>query len=399
MNDVIPVVREPRDGVPDVIVTDRALREAAAQIAQGTGPVALDAERASGFRYRQRAYLVQLRREGSGTHLLDPTAFDEIPELITALEGTDWLLHAASQDLACLAELGLRPTASLFDTELSARLLGYERVGLSALLEADLGVSLAKEHSAADWSRRPLPDSWLAYAALDVEFLGPLWDVLKQKLIASEKFDLAVQEFEHVVRSTGPVTREEPWRRTSGMHKVGKPADLAVVRDLWLDRDAVASEVDIAPGRLLPDASIVAIALSPARTANELRALPELKVRVSKRHVERWIRVVMHARELPSDQWPNARARTSGIPQPRQWEQRNPVAWHRLTAMKERLAAISEQMTIPVEHLVTPDVMRRIVWEAPASQSQLDDALNGAFVRPWQQELVRPLLAEVLELS
>ena len=87
--------------------------------------------------------------------------------LAAALEGTQWILHAASQDLPCLAEVNLRP-GSLFDTELAGRLLGYPRVGLATLVEVIMGQSMRKEHSAVDWSKRPLPKPWLEYAALDV---------------------------------------------------------------------------------------------------------------------------------------------------------------------------------------------------------------------------------------
>ena len=142
-------------------------------IAAGEGPVAIDAERASGYRYGQRAYLVQVRREGAGTWLIDPVGCPDLTPLDEAIGAAEWILHAATQDLACLAEVGLRPR-QLFDTELAARILGLPRVGLAAVVEHYLGLSLAKEHSAVDWSTRPLPEPWLRYAALDVEVLDEL---------------------------------------------------------------------------------------------------------------------------------------------------------------------------------------------------------------------------------
>ena len=141
-----------RDGLPPVIETEAGLTAAGTAIAGGTGPVAIDAERASGYRYSNRAYLIQLRREGSGTWLVDPIAFDSLTPLAVALEGTEWILHAATQDLPCLTDLDLRPS-SLFDTELAGRLLGYPRVGLATLVETVLGQRMKKEHSAVDWSR------------------------------------------------------------------------------------------------------------------------------------------------------------------------------------------------------------------------------------------------------
>src|SRR5258705_12557438 len=172
---------EPRDGLPPLVTSPDALRKAVRALGAGEGPVAVDAERASGFRYGHRAFLVQLRRNKAGTVLIDPIACPDLAELDEALAGTEAVLHAASQDLPCLADLGFTPRR-LFDTELAGRLLGYPRVGLGTLVEEVLGLTLEKTHSAADWSSRPLPQEWLKYAALDVEVLIELRDALAAEL-------------------------------------------------------------------------------------------------------------------------------------------------------------------------------------------------------------------------
>ena len=256
-----PLLREPADGVPDPIATAADLARAAAALASGSGPIAVDAERASGYRYSQRAYLVQLRRAGAGTVLIDPlpigvSGFGPLADVVNE---TEWILHAAPQDLPCLAELGLRP-ARLFDTELAGRLLGDERVALGTMVEQWLHVRLEKEHSAADWSTRPLPREWLAYAALDVELLIPLHEVLARQLANAGKVEWATEEFE-AIRATPPAApRDDPWRRTSGLHAIRTRRELAIVRSLWYARDAWAAERDVSPGRLLPDSAIIAAA-------------------------------------------------------------------------------------------------------------------------------------------
>ena len=174
---IITPLTEPADGIPDVVDTPEALARTVAAFAAGTGAVAVDAERASGYRYGQQTYLVQLRRQGAGTALVDPAALPDLSSLSDALEGVEWVLHAASQDLPGLAEQGMHASA-VFDTELAARLLGMERVGLAAVVADTLGLGLAKEHSAVDWSTRPLPEDWLRYAALDVEVLVEVRDIL-----------------------------------------------------------------------------------------------------------------------------------------------------------------------------------------------------------------------------
>jgi ribonuclease D len=326
----------PRDGVPPVIETPWQLREAAAALAAGTGPVAVDAERASGYRYGQRAYLVQLRREGSGTHLVDPIAVPDLAVLAQALEGSEWVLHAASQDLPCLREVGLSPT-SLFDTELAGRLLGHPRVGLSALLESVLGFSLAKEHSAADWSTRPLPEPWLRYAALDVELLVDLRNALEEELREAGKLEWALEEFDAVRDAPPAAPRVDPWRRTSGMHKVRRPRQLAVIRALWVRRDEIARRRDTSPGRVLPDSAIVAAALA-APTGDALAALPAFAGRGARRHLRDWEAAVTEALALPETALPATAIASDGPPPPRAWADKDPDAAARLAAARAGLS-------------------------------------------------------------
>ena len=132
-----------------MVADPAALRRAADALAGAKGPVAVDTERASGYRYSQRAYLVQLRREGAGTWLVDPIALGgRLDPLVQALDGTEWVLHAASQDLPCLAELGMIPPR-LYDTELAGRLAGFDRVNLAAMVERLLGLHLVTKSDAA----------------------------------------------------------------------------------------------------------------------------------------------------------------------------------------------------------------------------------------------------------
>ncbi|MEB4616186.1 ribonuclease D, partial [Leucobacter sp. M11] len=178
-----------------LVDTPEAFAAAVERLAAGTGPLGVDAERASGFRYFNNAYLVQFSRRGSGTYLFDPVGIPDFSALQAALGEEEWVLHAASQDLPCLRDLGLDPV-KIFDTELAARLLGYERVGLGAVIEHKLGIHLQKAHSAADWSIRPLPEEWLEYAALDVALLPELRDLIAQDLADSDKTEMARQEFQ-----------------------------------------------------------------------------------------------------------------------------------------------------------------------------------------------------------
>lgn len=387
----IPVT-EPREGLPHIVSTPEQLAELVAAISRGTGPVALDAERASGFKYSQRAYLIQLRRKGSGSHLIDPILFPNLNPLQDSLVGVDWILHAASQDLVCLAEVGLVPTANVFDTELAGRLLGLPRVGLGPLIETQLGFTLAKEHSAADWSTRPLPESWLNYAALDVEFLIELWEALEAQLQEAGKHHWAIQEFDHVRRTTGPIERIDPWRRTSGMHVIRRQRDLAVIREVWYARDEVAREQDIAAGRILSDSHIVALANSGLKTESELKTLSFMHLRNVKRHSDTWISATLRTHNLSDEELPALKLPVTGPPAPRNWEVRNPQAWRRLEFARAALSALAEKLVLPIENLMTPDVVRRVLWTPPGDADLLHQTLSDLGARAWQIEIVFPVL-------
>jgi ribonuclease D len=388
-----------RDGLPEITDTPEGLAEVVARVAAGTGPVGLDAERASGYRYSARAYLVQLRREGAGTALIDPVAFPDLTSLNEAIGGAEWILHAASQDLPCLREIGLEPT-SLFDTELAARLLGYPRVGLATLVESIVGKSMRKEHSAADWSQRPLPTPWLEYAALDVEVLLELREVLGRELEETGKAEWARQEFEHLIHHVPPA-RVDPWRRTSGIHKAKGRRALAAVRELWTVRDELASSLDTTPGRLIPDAAVIAAANALPTNGKLLLATQGFHGRGARRYLESWVDALKRARALPDAELPPLANRTDGPPQVRSWADRDPVAAARLNAARKAVAALSEERNVPIENLLTPDYLRRLLWTPPkVADADLPDAVAAELARlgarQWQVELMAPLIAEAI---
>jgi ribonuclease D len=385
---------EPRDGVPEVVTTERALVQAARALAAGTGPVAVDAERASGYRYGQAAYLVQLRREGSGTWLVDPAACPDLSPVDEALRHVEWVLHAASQDLPCLAEVGMRPTR-LFDTELGARLAGLARVGLGSVVEELLGMTLAKEHSAVDWSTRPLPEDWLRYAALDVEVLVDLRDAVAGLLAEQGKLEWAEQEFQALVDAPPQPPRVDPWRRTSGTHKLRTRRQLAMLRELWNSRDALARQRDISPGRVLPDAAMIAAVTASPHTMEELVALPGFTGPAARRNGKRWLEALTRGRKTPEDDLPVQSLPSDAPPPPRAWPDRDADAAARLAFARAAIAELSERHAVPAENLMTPDTVRRVLWTPPA-EGQLESRLAELRARPWQIELLAPVLREAM---
>jgi ribonuclease D len=384
------VPHETREPVPELISTQAALIEYAEALAGGSGPLALDAERASGYTYSQRAYLIQIRRTGSGTALIDPIACPDLTPIAEATVGVEWILHAATQDLDCLREVGLTPSA-LFDTELAGRILGRERVGLGPLMENELGVYLEKGHGAADWSLRPFSTAMLRYAALDVELLVELRDALADSLDESGKREYAQQEFDALLTWRPREHKGEAWRRTSGVHSVKTPLARGIVRELWLTRDDIARRRDIAPGRILPDRAILAAAL--AKPADQLLKVQGFNGRGAGRYEKQWIAAVERARALPESELPQPPPRSEGPPPPKAWAEKNPGAHARLEFARAELTRISAELNIPTENLMQPDLVRRACWAEPMDdpQSYLDLLREGG-AREWQCDLVLPIL-------
>jgi ribonuclease D len=396
------VLLRPANGVPGLSATVGEIEAAAGRLAGGHGPFAVDAERASGFRYSNRAYLIQIKRAGAGTVLIDPVSHGGDPVKVLrpvadVLASDAWILHAADQDLPCLAEVGMRPPM-LYDTELAGRLAGLDRVNLAAMVQRLLGVGLAKGHGAADWSTRPLPAAWLNYAALDVELLIELREAIAEVLAQQDKTSWAAEEFEHLrtLGDTTPATRRESWRRTSGIHKVRSQRGLAAVRELWAARDKIAQHRDIAPGRILPDSAIVEAATADPRTIDDLIALPVFGGRKQRRSAPLWWAALEAARKSPE---PPEQTPPNGPPPPARWSRRRPEAAERLDAARAALAELSQRTGVPPENLVSPDLVRRLCWDWTGAEdppTAIDAFLCAGQARAWQRQLVVPVLAAAL---
>jgi len=388
----------PTAGTPPVIADEVAFRVALTELAKGAGPFAVDAERASGYKYSARAYLIQIKRNGGGLHLIDPIPFGPghqlFIELNELLNTDEVILHASTQDLPCLRELGISPKL-LFDTELGGRIAGLPRVGLGPLLEAHLGVLLAKEHSAVDWSVRPLPLDWLNYAALDVELLIELRNIIAQLLIDSKKFDWAQAEFAAILTAPPSAPRVDPWRRTSGMHKIRKRNQLAVIRSLWIARNQIAESLDVSPGKLLNDSAIVELALNPPTNKREFeKTLRPIGLRPRwKENLDTWLTAIASAVALPESDYPELRAAGDSMPPTKIWKERFPEKYAPFTHARAAVELRAAELNIPVENLISPEVMRKLIWKLSSDVSK--DALElGA--RPWQVAEIADLVSAAL---
>ncbi|MDO5066255.1 MAG: HRDC domain-containing protein [Propionibacteriaceae bacterium] len=402
MSDFSETLREP---LRPVVTSDAALEQCLASLRNGHGPIAFDAERSHGHRYWPKAYLFQLRREGSGTWLIDPVALEvteraDLHTLVDAVVDAPWLIHAATQDLPCMTEVNIQPPR-LFDTELAARLLGEPQVSLAALLETKLGIRLRKAHSSADWSRRPLPDSWLLYAALDVEHLLELAAVLREELILAERLAWAEQEFAHLLTVT-PTPRAEPWRRLSGIQTLKRPRQLALARALWEARDAVAQKRDRPPGRILGDEAIISLAAlvgkdGPLPDAAAMAAIPGFQHRGAARYRTNWLLALETVARLSPPEFPSLRPAREGAGHPRTWERSCPEAWRRWKPVRAAVDELAASLGIQASLVAPPAVLQRFVhsWD----HTPVDSGLSALGARPWQVELLTPVLEPLLQSS
>ncbi|MFM1779179.1 MAG: hypothetical protein RIS51_324 [Actinomycetota bacterium] len=362
-------------------------------LSQNQGSLGLDAERASGFRYSHKAYLIQIADPNSGNWLVDPIATSDEnlwAKLNQVLHARTWILHAATQDLPCLADLGLRPS-QIFDTEVAAKLIGLEKVGLGSIASELLELDLAKEHSASDWSQRPLSEEMLSYAALDVDVLHDLEKALLVRLEELGRLSWMEQEMQYLVGFRPKAPKAEPWRSLPGVSKFREIEQIQIAASLWTVRDRIAREQDIAPGRLIPDRSISTAATMKPKTKSELAANKEFHGRASRTMLDIWWQAILDSKSLeveirePED--PNY------LPNHRSWERRFPEAHARLEAVRPKILELATTLGIPPENLLSPDSLRRVCFE-PAQD--IAEQLRTLRARQWQLDLVVPVITAAL---
>ncbi|MGI9131361.1 MAG: HRDC domain-containing protein [Candidatus Nanopelagicaceae bacterium] len=393
----------PVGGVPKLVESSQELGEVLAQLKSGNGPIAIDAERASGYKYSSRAYLIQIKRNGGGLHLIDPIAVGESPywnEMSKTFADQEWIIHASTQDLACLREVGINPEL-IFDTELAGRIAGCERVGLGPLTEQLLGITLAKEHSAVDWSLRPLRPEWLNYAALDVELLIELRNEIEKLLIENKKLNWAKEDFAAILKAPPPTPRKEPWRRTSGIHKIRDLKALAIIRGLWDARNEFAKEIDLAPGRVFNDETLVLIATKPPKGFGDFKKALLRRTRLTSMPFESWFEIFEEAQKLEGEDLPKLRVPSEGLPPPKMWQSRNPLGYARLTHARAAVIECALNNAMPAENLISPEAIRRVCWPTPPDDPAdrlkfVESELTEFGARSWQIGLICAPVAAIL---
>lgn len=392
----------PREGIPEVCGTPDMFLQAARALAAGHGPFAIDTERASAFRYDDRAFLIQVRREGAGTFLFAPEGHRDTFAAILSpvLSGQAWVMHAALSDFPALNALDLYP-GQLFDTEVAGRLVGAERVNLGSMVEHYLDIHLAKNHGAENWSRTPLPESWLSYAALDVEVLIELSEALTIQLVHTGKMSVADEEFNAIIAKGKSLSLEHHWQHMKGMSTLKTRRQRAVARALWQERDQIAREKDLSPSSLLHDKVIIAAAKTPPHTQADFQHLDGWRGRYA-RYVRQWKSAVEHASASPRSQWPLHHECEPDAPRSLStWRRITPEAAEMYDAVREQLRSTAARLEIKPENLLETRVLKNTMWKV-AYEKTLRDAhaialyMSSQGARTWQIEATLPVITSGL---
>ena len=398
-------LRFPADGLPDVLSTPAEFAHAATRLSKGFGPVAVDTERASSFRFDDRAFFIQLRRRGVGTLLLAPEGNRKAltKHLAPVLNKLEWVIHSAPSDMPSLLALGLYPT-SLVDTEKAARLAGFPQPNLARLVSDVLGLELAKGHGREDWSTTPLPKDWVIYAALDVEVLLELGEALIELLANTQKLDWAEQEFRHILASFPPRRHHRTgdvlvtplptnhWRDIKGIGTLHSQQQLAIARALWRTRDRICQTRDIAPNRVLRNKDLIALAQAAATTPAAAAAAIGITSRNSK--AARWSTVAAKALQQDAKSWPKPAPHNSvPFPSQRHWNEEYPQVMAFFTAARGALEAAAEELNVPLECIISMNSLRNIAWECVEVHGVchaeiIAGVLESYDARPWQIDLI-----------
>lgn len=352
--------------------------------------VAVDTEADSFYHYYDKTCLVQIA-SSEGIFLVDPLALGGPPELaplapVFASKKVRKVFHAAEYDLYVLKRDCGFEFANLFDTMISAQLLGYPAVGLSALSQRHFDVTLPKDEQRSDWSARPLSESQMLYAASDVAYLIPLAEKLEAQLEEKGRLAWAKEEFETLVARTWP-TREfdgAGYLRIKGAKGLA-PAQLSILRELYLLRDARAREVDRPPFKVLGNRTLLEIAQREPGSLAELGQIKGITELILRRLGKEILAAVTKGASAPHG--PLKRAEGTGR---RRMDRRTE---RRVERLKRWRTARAKELGLDPGVLCPNTCLEAIAWRNPAKIAEVAEVteLKGWQVREFGREIVETL--------
>ena len=348
--------------------------------------LAVDIEADSLYHYFEKVCLIQISTE-QATYILDPLAVRDIKELGPLLSDSsvEKVFHAASYDIFCLRRDYGFSFSNLFDTHIAAQLLGYEFLGLSALMEEILGIYHSKRRQRDDWSHRPLESEQLEYAAMDTHFLLRLRDILEQELREKGRLSWAQEEFE----TAAALERPEKEFDTEGFRRIKGSRELAlqqqvVLRALYLMRDKAARILDVPPFKVLNNSVLLDLVRRPPQSAREMFKRPGVSYRVARKFSVEILRTIAEARRQ-DPLFLEAPVRNN-------WKQPGRTAKLRLEVLKSWRQAKAKELGLPVGVVFPANLLENLAIAPPCS---VEDLASLPGMRRWR---VQEFGQEIIQL-
>ncbi len=377
------------------IETHRDL-EALAQVLLSKKVVAIDTEADSFYHYFDKTCLVQIATRQQ-TYLVDPLALGGPAELaplapVLASPNVRKIFHAAEYDIFVLKRDCRFSFANLFDTMVSAQLLGYPAIGLAALAERHFGVSLPKDEQRSDWSVRPLRDSQLTYAAADVTYLIPLAEKLERELKKAKRLAWAQEEFETLTRRAWPEREFDAlgYLRIKGA-KALDPGSLSVLRELYLVRDKRAREIDRPPFKVLSNRALLEIAQQQPASEKRLGQIKGVTELILRRFGREILGAVKRGTTRQHGPIPKRANRLNGGGNSRRRMDRGTEK--RLGVLKRWRATRAKELCLDPGVLCPNSALEAIAWLNPGDGSELLklSEVKGWFARSFGAEVTEAL--------
>jgi ribonuclease D len=349
--------------------------------------IAIDIEADSLYHYFDKVCLIQISND-SDTFVLDPLAINEIQPLspIMADPSVEKVFHAAGYDIHCLRRDYSFTFAKIFDTHIAAQLLGYEQLGLGALLESLLGIAHSKHRQRDDWSRRPLDPEQLQYAAMDTHHLLALRDLLEEQLDKKGRLPWAREEFLVAAGVEQPERQFDPegYRRIKGSRSLPMQ-QTSVLRALYRLRDRYARELDLPPFKVINNPVLLDLAVRPPKSASEMFRRPGISQRVARRFAHEICRTIEKARSED----PSSLART----EPRPWTQPSRETKQRFESLRSWRRNKAAELHLDVGVLCPGNVLETLAANPPSDLAALEicDGLRRWRAREFGQEILEVL--------
>jgi ribonuclease D len=364
-----------------VYVRERAAMEALVERIGMAERVAVDTEADSLHNYFEKVCLIQLSL-GEGHHLVDPLAGLDLSGFLEALAVKPLILHGGDYDLRMMrASLGFRARREVFDTMIAAQLLGIEQIGLAALIERFLGVTIEKAGQKSDWSRRPLSAKQLSYAVNDTRFLEPLADCLARELSERGRLEWHLESCRAMVEASGRDKLRDPddaWR-ISGAGRLTR-RQLAYLRELWHWRDEHARRANQPTFKVFGNQEILElITWAESHLGVPLQHGPKLSRNFRGSLLTTLEEALARAAEMSQPQWPELRRRERSEPP-------SAECIERINALRDECARIAKELGIAASTLAPKAAIEAIARSRPRT---VDEIMKSGGLLRWQAELVQ----------